>query len=152
MKKQLYLAIAALVISVTGFRDNLLDTAPYSSLGSSNMWTSDNLTDLGVTGVYQALRLGIDGNNSSMLELYQFDRYSGGQTRDADPFTSGTVTTANGIVSATWQNLYEGIHRSNNAIYNIPAKSPSTPEKKARYVAECKFLRAYFYFRLNQLW
>ncbi len=151
MKKILIIAIAAILI--TGCRKNLLDTSPYGSIGSSNMWTTDNLTDLGVTGVYQALRNGIDGSSASMRELYQFDRYAfTGQTRDADGFTSGTATSGSGLVSGVWQDLYEGIHRANDAIYNIKLTSPSTAEKKARYTAECKFLRAYYYFRLNQLW
>lgn len=47
---------------------------------------------------------------------------------------------------------YEGIQRANDALKNIPVKSPSTVEKKAKYIAEAKFLRAYFYFRLNQLY
>ncbi len=151
MKKILIIAIAAILI--TGCRKNLLDTSPYGSIGSSNMWTTDNLTDLGVTGVYQALRIGIDGSSASMRELYQFDRYAfSGQTRDADGFTSGTATSGSGLVSGIWQDLYEGIHRANDAIYNIKLTSPSAADKKARYTAECKFLRAYFYFRLNQLW
>ncbi|MEO6932252.1 MAG: RagB/SusD family nutrient uptake outer membrane protein, partial [Chitinophagaceae bacterium] len=34
---------------------------------------------------------------------------------------------------------------------NIALKSPSSTQKKAKYIAECKFLRAYYYSRLNQL-
>src|SRR5690606_33852889 len=52
----------------------------------------------------------------------------------------------------TWQSLYEGVHRSNNAIYGITNVSPVGAEKKARLTAEVKFLRAYYYYRLNQLY
>jgi len=151
MKRLLLLSAAALLL--TACKKNLLDTAPYSSIGSSTMWTTDAYTDLGVTGVYQSLRLGIDGSAASGRELYQYDRLGyAGVGRDSDPFLSATATSGNGTVSQVWKELYEGIWRANDAIYNIPRVSPSAADKKARLVAECKFLRAYFYFRLNQLW
>ena len=56
------------------------------------------------------------------------------------------------MFSSNWRNFYEGVIRANNAIANIPTKSPSPDTKKARLIAEAKFLRAYFYFRLNQVW
>ncbi len=150
--KKIFIALLTVII-VTGCKKNLLDTAPYSSVASSTMWTTDNFTDLGVTGVYQALRLGENTGGDSELELYMFDRFAyTGQYRSQESMLSGTITTGNSLFSSTWQNLYEGVQRANDAIKNIPLKSPSDAAKKARYVAECKFLRAYFYLRLNQLW
>jgi hypothetical protein len=118
------------------------------------MWTTDNLTDLGVTGVYAALRLGIGSSSkTSPYELYETDRFGFTcQTRSDESLLNGTITSGNGLFSTMWQNFYEGIQRANNAIKYIPLRSPSDEDKKARYIAECKFLRAYFYYRLNQLY
>lgn len=150
--KKIFIALLTVII-VTGCKKNLLDTSPYSSVASTTMWTTDNFTDLGVTGVYQALRLGENTGGDSELELYMFDRFAyTGQYRSQESMLSGTITTGNSLFSSTWQNLYEGVQRANDAIKNIPLKSPSDAAKKSRYVAECKFLRAYFYLRLNQLW
>jgi hypothetical protein len=152
MMKKIFIALLTVII-VTGCKKNLLDTSPYSSVASTTMWTTDNFTDLGVTGVYQALRLGENTGGDSELELYMFDRFAyTGQYRSQESMLSGTITTGNSLFSSTWQNLYEGVQRANDAIKNIPLKSPSDAAKKSRYVAECKFLRAYFYLRLNQLW
>jgi len=150
MKKTFYILIIA--VSLLSCKKTLLDTAPYDSLASETMWTSDNLTDLGVTGVYNALRLGQNTGSASGLELYQIDQFSlTGQNRGALSLMQGTITPGDGMFSSTWQNLYEGIVRANDAIMNIPLKSPSVATKKARLIAESKFLRAYFYFRLNQV-
>jgi len=150
MKKTFYILIIA--VSLFSCKKTLLDTAPYDSLASETMWTSDNLTDLGVTGVYNALRLGQNTGSASGLELYQIDQFSlTGQNRGALSLMQGTITPGDGMFSSTWQNLYEGIVRTNDAIMNIPLKSPSVATKKARLIAESKFLRAYFYFRLNQV-
>lgn len=152
--KNYIIAICCTATVVLGScKKGLLDTAPYGSLGTENMWKSDNLTDLGVNGIYNALRLGQQTGGTSNLEIYQYDRLGlTGQGRDPDALSTGTVTPGNGLFSGNWRNLYEGIIRANDAITNIPLKSPSAADKKARLIAESKFLRAYFYFRLNQLW
>ncbi|MBB6502985.1 RagB/SusD family nutrient uptake outer membrane protein [Pedobacter cryoconitis] len=150
--KRILIIISALAV-LTGCKKNYLDTAPYSSVASDKMWTTDNLTDQGISGVYTALRLGINTSGASGLELYQMDRYAfTGQTTGAESMMTGTITTGDGNFSNTWQNMYEGIQRANDAIKNIPLKSPSADTKKSRYIAESKFLRAYFYLRLNQLY
>ncbi len=140
--------IPTVFLEMAGCRKDLLDTTPYGDVSSETMWTTDNFTDLGVNGVYQVLRFGGVCGNS----LYAMDRYGFcSQERDSEALLTGNITTTGGLFSSTWQNLYEGIHRANDAIANIPEKSPSADDKKARYVAECKFLRAYFYFSLNRL-
>lgn len=151
-KKKLLIIFAATTLCLSACQKDLLNTDPYGSLGSTNMWSTDNLTDLGVNGVYQALRLNINSGGASGREMYHFDRFVTSQGRDADGLLLGNATTGNGNFSAVWQELYEGIHRANDALLNITAKSPSAANKKARLTAEVKYLRAYFYFRLNQLY
>ncbi|PTS98977.1 RagB/SusD family nutrient uptake outer membrane protein [Pedobacter sp. HMWF019] len=151
MKKILTIIVA--ICTLTGCKKDLLETKPYSQIASETMWTTDNLTDQGITGVYALLRYGMASGGASGLELYQMDALGfTGQTSGAEAVMTGTVTPGNGYFSSHWQNLYEGIQRANDAIKNIPLKSPSVAAKKARYVAEAKFLRAYFYLRLNQLY
>jgi len=153
MKKGLIIICTAAAVSFSSCKKDLLDTAPYGSLATESMWSSDNLTDLGVNGIYNALRLGIQNSGASGLEIYQYDRFGvTAQNRDAESMLQGTITPANGLFSNNWRNFYEGVIRANDAIANIPVKSPSAPAKKARLIAEAKFLRAYFYFRLNQVW
>ncbi|RRB07304.1 RagB/SusD family nutrient uptake outer membrane protein [Larkinella rosea] len=140
------------LLSLGSCENNLLDTAPYGSISSANMWVSDNLTDLGVAGVYNALRLGIATGGASDRELYQMDGMGfSSSSRGGNDMINATSTTSSARFLNTWKELYEGVHRANDAITNIAAKSPSAAEKKARLIAECKFLRAYFYLRLNQL-
>jgi len=150
--KTIYFMLFMALTAMTACKKSLLDTVPYSAVASETMWTTDNLTDKGVSGVYAALRLGVEQTYGSGVELYQMDRYGfTGQARESEPLMTGTITASNDNFSLTWRYLYEGIQRANDAIYNIPLKSPSSEEKKARYIAECKFLRAYFYLRLNQV-
>ncbi len=151
--KKIYFPSFIAIFFLCGCNKKILDTAPNNQVASATAWTTDNLTDLGVTGVYSSLRLGGTGSGNLLYELYSMDRYAyTGQDYYNDELTNATATPGSGLFNTAWQTLYEGISRANDAIYNISLKSPSPAPKKARYIAECKFLRAYFYFRLNQLW
>lgn len=141
----------------------ILDTTPYHTLTSDNMWTTEESVDQGVLGVYNALRDWAPGmyassyssNNKSSWgngSTYGFERWGiSGQLTYADILTNGSINPSSNDFSTTWKKLYEGVSRANDAIKNIPLKSPASSEKNARLIAEVKFLRAYFYFRLNEL-
>ncbi|SJN24031.1 putative outer membrane protein, probably involved in nutrient binding [Sphingobacterium faecium PCAi_F2.5] len=137
-------ASLATAISVSSCDKDLLDTVPKTQVLTNNMWLTDNLTDQGVTGVYQNLR------NGQML--YEYDTYVTLQGRDNSVLMNGTATASSGIFSSEWQNLYEGIHRANDAVYGLTNISPTEEVKKSRLLAEVKFLRAFYYYRLNQLY
>lgn len=137
----------AMMIGLCGCQSNLLDTNPYDSVGSEQMWTNENLTDMGVMAIYETLRYSKVG-----VEIYFNDEFGfTGQGRDVTTLCSGSITANSSLFSDTWKQLYEGISRANDAIVNIPIKSPILDEKKSRLVAEAKFMRAYFYYRLNEL-
>lgn len=110
-KKLMLVASLATAISVSSCDKDLLDTVPKTQVLTNNMWLTDNLTDQGVTGVYQNLR------NGQML--YEYDTYVTLQGRDNSVLMNGTATASSGIFSSEWQNLYEGIHRANDAVYGL---------------------------------
>ena len=63
-------------------------------------------------------------------------------------FIENFETTAdNGYVEAIWEHYYNGISRTNEVISNIPGIDMEK-NIKMKYVAEAKFLRAYYYFQL----
>ena len=139
------------LLALAGCGKDFLDTHPYDRVASSTMWSSESLTDKGVLGVYHTLRYHTVG--------YYNYLYFGGMGFDAQiqlpqwmGLLRGTATIHDWLIKDTWMEHYEGIHRANDAIHNIPKKSPVSEEKKGRLVAECKFLRAYFYYRLNVLY
>jgi len=137
---------------------DILDTAPYNQVSTGTMWTTENLTDMGVNGVYSNLRnwgiygtgISLDGNSLGMGQ-WGFEILGPlGMSHNVADFLNGGLNPGSGNVNNTWRRLYEGVHRANDAIANIP-NSPCSAEKKARLIAECKFLRAFHYFRLNEL-
>ncbi|KAA6344423.1 RagB/SusD family nutrient uptake outer membrane protein [termite gut metagenome] len=145
MKRIKYIYILSAIVLLVACQDDLLDTNPYDAVSSGKMWTSESLVDQGVIGVYNILREGTVG-----LGLYVFEAYGvAADSRDVTVLTSGNAIPSTGVFLDYWKEHYEGIHRANDAIKNLPESSAVSEEKKARLIAECKFLRAYFYYKLN---
>ena len=49
-----------------------------------------------------------------------------------------------------WSTVYQAINRANTVIARVPA-IPMDNDLKARYVAEAKFMRGFYYFTLVRL-
>jgi hypothetical protein len=157
MKKCILIVLTtAFVLFGFGSCTGILDTAPYDKLASSSMWITEESVDQGISGVYSALydwapySGSFASNNGS---TWCFEPWGmSGELRYGEALTNGSINPSNGNFSNIWKKLYEGVHRANDAIANIAAKSPASAAKNARLIAEAKFLRAYFYFRLNELY
>lgn len=140
--------VSASVALLTGCQSDLMDLSPYDSIASGNMWQTENLADMGVIGIYNLLL-----SDNVANDLYKFDCY--GVTtdcRDRDyALTIGSATTSNGQFSDYWKVNYEGVSRTNDAIANLH-KANLSEEKESRLIAESKFMRAFFYYKLNMMY
>lgn len=163
MKAINYLAFASmLILGVAGCRKDLLETTPYNAVSSNSIWTSSNLATLAVNGIYNTLLensgedyqnsvsqgnyLGLDAHTLSALDPTVSPRSNWSSTHK---LLLGNASSADNIFSVAWRQLYEGISRANDVIDNIESVPDMAPELCAQYKAEAKFLRAYFYYRLN---
>lgn len=163
MKAIKYLAFVSLImLGVTACRKDLLETTPYNAVSSNSIWTSSNLATLAVNGIYNTLLdnsgedyqnsvsqgnyLGLDAHTMSALDPTVSPRSNWSSTHK---LLLGNASSSDKIFSVAWQQLYEGISRANDVIDNIESVPDMAPELCAQYKAEAKFLRAYFYYRLN---
>lgn len=62
-----------------------------------------------------------------------------------------TEHASNTTLTPIWKYNYQGIHRANLIIKNIPKVNGLDQAKADRYMAEAKFLRALFYYRLVKI-
>lgn len=141
--------------TLTSCEAGFLDTVPTDSVSSENVWTTSNLATKVVAGVY-----------SNLLDDYRDTPWDGRTFWDTRSVVmemdrnwiwnvanmTGTATASTGEFAVYWKRLYEGVHRANDVIANIEKVPDMSHADKARYIAECKFLRAWFYMRLNILW
>ncbi len=156
MRKIINILTAVLVLSGFAACTDILETAPHHQISQGSMWTSESNVDMGVIGVYSSLKNPVDGQGmiSEDVKTGHYGYEAFGMTGQAqgpmDQLFASGVTPGNGRFGFTLKLCFDGVHRANDAIAHIPA-APINDTKKGRLLAECKFLRAFFYSRLNEL-
>lgn len=68
-----------------------------------------------------------------------------------DRLASWNYTAAQPQIMMMWQRLYEGIERANVLLENVHKAKMEEPLRN-KYIAETKFLRAYYHYLLTDLW
>lgn len=154
MKKILFILMVS--VAMLSCNDTLLDTQPYDSIGQNYMWTSESLADQGIAGIYgvfynpdlsRVSAIGMDGFNKYGMEGMGFPT---AYTSTINILTSEAKSAGDTYISKEWKFCYEGVHRANDAITNLH-RAGLSEEKYGRLMAEAKFMRAFFYYRLNAL-
>lgn len=152
MKKIYLLLIAFIVLTAC---EDFLGRRPYDKVSSETAFESAILAENVVNGVYSnliydyvtvdAARVNWDAFSSVMDPTNSLctSKYN---------YLTGKILTNNSLFLTYWKRYYEGINRANDVINNIHRVPDMTDEHKAKRIAECKFLRAYHYYRLNCLW
>lgn len=102
-------------------------------------------------GVYNAISFSSSNNALWVFgDVASDDAVKGGNPGDQAEITyidAFTANASNGIILNYWKFAYEAIARANNVIANVPAV-PMDEIMKNRIIGEAKFIRAYSYFNL----
>lgn len=151
--KKIYLLFIS-IVALAGCED-FLNRYPYDNINSESAFESAILAEGVVNGVYSnliydyatvdAARVNWDAFSSVMDPTNSLctSKYN---------YLTGKIQTNNSIFLTYWKRYYEGINRANDVINNLHKVPDMTQELKDRRIAECKFIRAYHYYRLNCLW
>lgn len=153
MKTKIYsILLLSAVICLTAC-DKFLTRTPYSQNSSSSMFASETLAESVVVGAYSNVLW--DYVNTSALSMDAFASVLDPNYTGIDlsyGYLRGTIQPNNSMFSTYWKRLYEGVNRANDVIQNMGSVPGMSQELKERRIAECKFLRAFHYYRLNCLW
>lgn len=151
-------SIALLSFSMAGCGADFLDTTPTNNISGSSIWTKATLAEQAVIGVYNVF-LDQYCPNSGILDSHRipWDAYSSVMDTDKNwikrmPNCTGAATPSSGLFSDIYKRFYTFIYRANDVIDNIGQVPDMSTGEKQRAIAECKFLRAFAYMRLNILY
>ena len=139
--------IAIFIVAVTAVSCNFLDENLKGGYSSENYFTTQGKAEMAVNAIYNSLY-----NNILWMfgDVASDDSVKGGADGDQPQINEIDLLTANadnGSVGSFWKDTYETIARANNAISSI--EGMSLDEKvSSKLIAEAKFLRAYSYFNL----
>lgn len=163
MKKlSLIIACAVLASSCSG----LLETYPSNQIASEQMWTSPELAEKGINGLYKAFYNDLKSNGSQLRwENFANTGSYGGYNKyfaEALGFCTDYYSNnypvlylsqqakqaSNFFLRYDWQFAYQIIHSCNDAIKNL-YKAGLDEKTYGIYICQAYFLRAFAYIHLN---
>lgn len=130
-----------------------MDLAPLNQASEGTVWENASLAEQSVTGVYNVLYEGARDGWIGWFDIW-------GSMMDLDrnwigglDFLFATNSSSSDRGSERWwKNYYGGILRANDVIANLPNVPGMDEAKASRLVSECRFLRSWWYYRLNILY
>ncbi len=154
--------LVSAVLFITSCSDSFLERDPHGVLDENTYYTTDDAGMKMVTNCYVPLRDGFaySINKIAIGSESVDDADCGGSDPGDRPQTAeigrGRPLASNPLLLETWQHRYKGIGRCNAAIEGLSKEglqlvSGGQPVPQAtisRYIAEVKFLRAWYYFDL----
>lgn len=156
----IYLNILILgILILNSCSKSFLEVEPKGTTLETNYYKNADEAYKGLVSCYDPLGTECWGKDTyackiGALNSASDDCYAGGGNSTDVPswqaWNNYTVDAANGIQPAFWGRNFTGVYRVNTLLSKLDAV-PMDVSLKARYVAECKFLRAYYYFDLVRL-
>ncbi|PHR72844.1 MAG: hypothetical protein COA67_03850 [Lutibacter sp.] len=160
-KSIIFCSMAVLALTFTGCdEDDLIKESP-DELNSSNYWESETNANLALTTAYQRLNGGTWSHTevNYVVENFRSDMTKAGADvianyPDQNAFSTYSVVDNNTRMQTYWNRSYDGIAATNQVIHNVSLMTEDQidSDAKTRIIAEAKFLRGYFHFRLLMNW
>lgn len=154
MKKLNIYTIALAIITMLGScSQDLLDT-PAPNISDASFFTSDEAAYDALVGVYDPLsRYNYSQIHEWMIgDVVSDDAEKGGEGHgdwaECQDLKNFRANTENSILLSRWKEPYVGINRANKLIAGIEGNENISVNIQERYIAEAKFLRAWYYFHL----
>ncbi len=124
---------------------------PSNDLSSTTVYESDATAEAAVNGIYQSMVTSTYYNNLHIIP---------GQTSDEllpvslieNVYTTNEIPVTDGSMGSMWTEFYKTIYNANAVLEGLNSSKTITEAKSIRFVAEAKFLRAFCYFYLTNLY
>ncbi len=151
MKSLMVLALLGLLVTVPSACTQFLTEDLKGSFSTDTYYQNDKQALQAINGTYNAMSFTNSDNEIWVFgDVASDDAVKGGNPGDQAEITyidEFTPNSTNGIIINYWKFAYEIIARANNVIANVPS-IPMDEALKNRIVGEAKFIRAYSYFNL----
>lgn len=149
---KLNLIAAAAILSLYSCNDDFLEVKPSGTYLEDNYYKDEAQAYTGVVAAYDVVRKQSGGfeNMISILNAGSDDFYAGGgSSTDGAGIQSWSNYTINPtlIPMSYWSDFYQGVFRTNVLLAKLPNVNMDEAVK-ARFTAEAKALRGYYYFQL----
>ncbi|WP_413666877.1 RagB/SusD family nutrient uptake outer membrane protein [Mucilaginibacter sp. Mucisp86] len=157
MKKSIIFKIIALLILFSSCKKDFLSRQPQDAYSNSSLWTSAGDANAALTGVYNGQQYNFSDNGPSWadgtlivyLDCASDNAYGQYPWEGFQAFGNGSINPTNTNAANLWS--YKTIQKCNFFLTNVVA-TPMDATLKNQMIAQVKFIRAYEYFVMSQLY
>jgi starch-binding outer membrane protein, SusD/RagB family len=146
---------AAALTFIASCKKSFVTIQPQGQFLTNSYYATEDQAYAALVATYDILRKNAGGfeNMITMMNAGSDDNFSGGGNSSdgagIQSFSNFTINS-NTVPGSYWNDHYQGVFRANILLQKLPG-IPMDAAKKTRMVAECKFLRALYYFNLVRL-
>jgi hypothetical protein len=147
-----------LFLPLAGCRKLIEVDPPYTQQSAENVFNNDATAIAAITGIYYNLsRNSLGANDLTSVSLLtglsgdELILYNGSNNNRLKAYYSNQLTStieSNGI----WTSAYTTIYTINSALENLSKSSKLSSQVRQQLIGEAKFLRAFYYFYLVNLY
>ncbi|HAQ39349.1 MAG TPA: RagB/SusD family nutrient uptake outer membrane protein [Saprospirales bacterium] len=155
-KIKLILYISFTCIWLTSCKKFIDIPPPSYQLGSDKVFTSDGTATSAVTGIYSEMMLNQNQFSNSAITLYSglyADEMTYYSSSDRDEFINSSLSQSSHpfLSTAFWSPAYRYIYAANICIEKLENATGISPVLRNRLLGESKFIRAFCFFYLTEL-
>lgn len=154
MRRKIFILFAILIWSFISCESFVEVDVPLNEITSNSTYENKSSIEAVFAGIYS----GLSGNNHKLngemiigLSLNADELTYAGSLENYNQFYYSSLLPENSTITGTWSDTYQSIYAINAIIEGISASSLDEGLKK-EYLAEARFLRAFFYFFLVNLY
>ncbi|HSK19291.1 MAG TPA: RagB/SusD family nutrient uptake outer membrane protein [Longimicrobiales bacterium] len=127
--------------------DSPLDTNPTASIDAETALSTPRGIELGLNGAYRSLQPGdLYGVNLMVYpDMYADNLDFTGTFQTDREVAQRNINATNGAVLDMWEEMYDGINRTNNILDAIPNVGALSSSEAAQYRGEALFIRSLHY-------
>lgn len=139
MKSKIIIAFFSISIFLSGCIKDTLDRKPLNLISDADIWISTTMVDIYMAALYDNIQIGHTGQNYQSIFTDEAST-----ALQASPVLQRNYGTINRFLNTT---QYLWIRRTNYFLERI--RTATIPANDiVQYTAECRFVRAYYYFDL----
>jgi len=151
MNAKIYSIVVVLVFMFIKCSKHDLDKFPLDSPSDVTFYSSESELKFAIRGIYNVLWW--HSQNQQVMQRLDCTTDMGWLRGQPDGLADGSATSTLPAFRSFWVDLYRGISRANNLLGNMhKAKDGMSQESFLQIEAEAKFLRAYYYHFLVEMY
>lgn len=148
-----------ILVACTGCKKLIETNPPSTTINSGNVYSSDANAIAAVTNIYvQISKSDLPGGGVTSLSLFpglsgdELSLYNGVTSNAELYYYRNALTSSNLNNPDFWKALYQTIYQTNEAINGLTSSATLTPAVRRQLIGEAKFMRAFCYFYLDNLY